>query len=139
MRAGIKLAFNRAAVTPTGPQLPAIASSAITPGQNRRDPHGIHKVFWDQFKEEPFELPPDKPLTLASYVADYEKVAYVENVAVGDRLVDMPIFLTPSCASLTATAAGNARPSSTCVSPVRPRASSGTAPSATATATRARP
>jgi len=60
-----------------------------------RDPHGIHKAIWDQFKEEPFELPPDKPLTLAAYVAGPEKVAYVENVAVGDRLPDMPIFLTP--------------------------------------------
>jgi hypothetical protein len=60
-----------------------------------RDPHGIHKAIWDQFKEEPFELPPDKPLTLAVYAAGSEKVAYVENVAVGDRLPDMPIFLTP--------------------------------------------
>ena len=60
-----------------------------------RDPHGIHKPIWDQFKEEPFELPPHKPLTLAAYAAGSEKVAYVENVAVGDRLVDMPIFLTP--------------------------------------------
>jgi hypothetical protein len=58
-----------------------------------RDPQGIHKAIWDQFKEEPFELPPDKPLTLASYVAGSEKVAYVENVAVGDPLPDMPIFL----------------------------------------------
>ncbi len=60
-----------------------------------RDPHGIHKPIWDQSKEEPFELPPDKPLTLAAYAAGSEKVAYFENVAVGDRLVDMPIFLTP--------------------------------------------
>lgn len=60
-----------------------------------RDPHGIHKAIWDPFKEEPFDLPPDKPLTLAAYVAGYEKVAYVENVAVGDQLPDMPIFLTP--------------------------------------------
>lgn len=60
-----------------------------------RDPFGIHKSIWDQFKEEPFDLPTDKPLTLASYAAGSEKVAYVENVAVGDRLPDMPIFLTP--------------------------------------------
>ena len=60
-----------------------------------RDPYGIHKAIWDPFKEEPFELPPDKPLTLAAYAAGSEKVAYVENVAVGDRLPDMPIFLTP--------------------------------------------
>ena len=60
-----------------------------------RDPHGVHKAIWDQLKEEPFELPPDKPLTLAAYAAGPEKVAYVENVAVGDPLPDMPIFLTP--------------------------------------------
>jgi hypothetical protein len=31
----------------------------------------------------------------AAYAAGPEKVAYVENVAVGDRLPEMPIFLTP--------------------------------------------
>ncbi|MFO0892492.1 MAG: DUF4058 family protein [Isosphaeraceae bacterium] len=60
-----------------------------------RDPYGIHKPIWDQFKEEPFDLPADKPLTLASYAAGSEKVAYIENLAVGERLTDMPIFLTP--------------------------------------------
>lgn len=60
-----------------------------------RDPHGIHKPIWDQFKEEPFDLPVDKRLTVASYAAGYEKVAYVENMAVGDALPEMPIFLTP--------------------------------------------
>jgi Protein of unknown function (DUF4058) len=60
-----------------------------------RDPHGIDKAIWDQFKEEPFELPPDQRLTLAVYAAGSEKVAYVENMAVGDPLADLPIFLTP--------------------------------------------
>ena len=60
-----------------------------------RDPHGIHKAIWDQFEEEPFDLPPEQPLTLAAYVGGSEKVAYVENVAVGDAIPDMPIFLTP--------------------------------------------
>jgi Protein of unknown function (DUF4058) len=60
-----------------------------------RDPHGIHKLIWGQFKDEPFELPPDKPLTLEAYAAGSEKVADIENVAIGDRLADMPIFLTP--------------------------------------------
>ena len=60
-----------------------------------RDPVGLHKPIWDQFKEEPFILPPDKQLTLAAYSADYEKVAYVENLAVGDALIDMPLFLEP--------------------------------------------
>lgn len=60
-----------------------------------RDPVGIHKPVWDPFKQEPFDLPADKPLTLAAYSAGYEKVAYVENVGVGDQLPDMPLFLTP--------------------------------------------
>ena len=60
----------------------------------RRDPQGIHKVIWDRIRDEPFQLPPDKPLTLAAYAVGSEIVAYVEPVAVGDPLSDMPIFLT---------------------------------------------
>ena len=58
-----------------------------------RDPQGIHKVIWDEVREEPFELPPDKRLTLAAYSAGVPKTAYVEPVAVGDPLPDMPVFL----------------------------------------------
>jgi hypothetical protein len=60
---------------------------------SKRDPQGIHKVIWDEIREEPFELPPDKPLTLAAYSAGVPQKAYVEPVAVGDRLPDMPVFL----------------------------------------------
>jgi hypothetical protein len=63
------------------------------PGQ--RDPQGIHKAIWDEFQEEDFELPADKPLTLASYDAGPECVAYVEFVGVGDELPEMPLFLRP--------------------------------------------
>jgi hypothetical protein len=63
---------------------------------NRRNPQGMHKVIWDRIHDQPFELPPDKPLTLAAYATGSEMVAYVEPVAVGDVLPDMPIFLTPS-------------------------------------------
>lgn len=64
-----------------------------------RDLQGIHKAIWDVFDEdEPFELPPDKPLTLAAYVAGdlvagIETTAYVELVGVGDVLPDMPAYL----------------------------------------------
>jgi hypothetical protein len=61
----------------------------------RRDPQGIHKAIWDELQEEPFELPSDKRLTLAAYSAGVEKVAYVEPVAVGDALAEMPLFLGP--------------------------------------------
>jgi Protein of unknown function (DUF4058) len=58
-----------------------------------RDPQGIHKVIWDEVREEPFELPPDKPLTIAAYSAGEPRTAYVEPVAVGDQLPKLPIFL----------------------------------------------
>ncbi len=57
------------------------------------DPQGIHKAIWDEFTDQPFELPPDKPLTLAAYQVEPIKTAYVEPIAVGDRLPDMPLFL----------------------------------------------
>ena len=62
---------------------------------SKRDPQGIHKAIWDEIREEPFELPPDKPLTTAAYVADLPKMAYVEPFAVGDPLPDMPVYLDP--------------------------------------------
>lgn len=60
-----------------------------------RDPRGIHKAIWDEIQDAPFEPPADKPLTLASYAAGFVKVAYVEPVAVGDLLPEMPLFLEP--------------------------------------------
>jgi hypothetical protein len=42
-----------------------------------------------------YECPSDKPLTLASYEAGPVPTAYVEPVAVGDPLTDMPLFLEP--------------------------------------------
>ncbi len=62
---------------------------------SKRDPQGIHKAIWDEFIEEEFELPADQPRTLAAYNAGPPPVAYVESVAVGDTLPDMPIFLKP--------------------------------------------
>src|SRR5439155_17322899 len=66
-----------------------------------RDPQGMHKAIWDEIEEEPFELPPNKPLTLAAYVAGdllagMETTAYVELVGVGDTLPDMPAYLDRS-------------------------------------------
>lgn len=61
---------------------------------SKRDPQGIHKVIWNRIKDEPFELPPDKPLTLAAYSVGSTITGYIEPVAVGDVLPDMPIFLT---------------------------------------------
>jgi hypothetical protein len=60
-----------------------------------RDPQGIHKAIWDEIRDEPFQLPPDKALTVAAYSAGDPKRAYVEPVAVGDPLPGLPIFLYP--------------------------------------------
>ena len=60
-----------------------------------RDPQGVHKAIWDEIADRPFELPADKPLTVAAYRAAPVKTAYVEPVAVGDDLPGgLPIFLT---------------------------------------------
>jgi hypothetical protein len=61
-----------------------------------RDPQGIRAVIWGEFADSTITPPPDKPLTLVSYAADgTRKRAYVEPVAVGDALPDMPLYLTP--------------------------------------------
>jgi hypothetical protein len=60
-----------------------------------RDPQGIHKAIWDEIQDQPFELTPDKPLTLAAYMAGVPKTPYVEPVGVGDVLPDMPAYLDP--------------------------------------------
>jgi hypothetical protein len=59
-----------------------------------RDPLGIHKVIWDEIEEEDFTFPEGKDRILASYETGGVRAAYVEPVAVGDQLPDMPLFLT---------------------------------------------
>jgi hypothetical protein len=59
-----------------------------------RDPQGMHKVIWDGLREEPFELPPNRPLMAAAYAVGAEIVAYVETMAVGEVLPEMPVFLS---------------------------------------------
>jgi hypothetical protein len=59
-----------------------------------RDLQGIHKAIWDEIQDDPFELPPDKPLTAASYMGGSVKTPYAEPVAVGEPLPEMPIFLS---------------------------------------------
>jgi hypothetical protein len=60
-----------------------------------RDPHGIHASIFAEYEDEPYQLPPEKQLTLVSYECDETIRTYLEPVAVGDELVDMPIYLWP--------------------------------------------
>ena len=62
------------------------------PGRN--DPLGIHGAIWADLTSLDAE-PPQKPLTLAAYQRAEAVRAYVEPVAVGDALPDMPLFLAP--------------------------------------------
>jgi len=61
------------------------------PGRN--DPHGIHGAIWSQLQSTAYTAPPEKPLTLAAYAASSRPKAYVEPIAVGDLLLDMPLFI----------------------------------------------
>lgn len=60
-----------------------------------RDPQGIHGAIWSELADDNFQLPGDKTLTLAAYLAGEQRLAFIEPVAVGDNLPDMPLFLTP--------------------------------------------
>ena len=58
-----------------------------------RDPDGVHPLIWREHSPEPFHLPADTPLTLVAYEAATPVRAYVEPVAVGRPLPDMPLFI----------------------------------------------
>ena len=60
-----------------------------------RDPNGVHAAIWAEVQDEPFVLPKDKPLTLATYECGVTTRAYIELLAVGDRLPESPLFLEP--------------------------------------------
>jgi hypothetical protein len=62
----------------------------------RRDPNGIHAAIWEQVQDDPFQPPADQPLTLVSYECDLTTRAYIEALAVGQPLPDMPLFLQPN-------------------------------------------
>jgi hypothetical protein len=58
-----------------------------------RDPRGVHAAVWEELCGGDYSASPDKPLTLASYEAGPVATAWVEPVAVGDALPDVPLFL----------------------------------------------
>jgi hypothetical protein len=58
------------------------------------DPRGIHGAIWDRYgSPSEDEISTEKPLTLSAYVAQRLAEAYVERMAVGDKLPGMPLFL----------------------------------------------
>jgi hypothetical protein len=61
-----------------------------------RDPNGIHGAIWEDITGESFDLPPDKPLTFVAYEVGQDINGYIETIAIGDFLPDMPLFLSES-------------------------------------------
>ncbi len=59
------------------------------------DPQGMHGAIWSRFDEQPYDLPADTLLTVASYLAGWQPEAWLEHLAVGSELPEMPLFLTP--------------------------------------------
>jgi hypothetical protein len=64
---------------------------------SRHDPCGMHGVILQMLEDsdEPYDLPTEEPLTLASYVADTTVEIYLEHLAPGGSLAEMPLFLDP--------------------------------------------
>jgi hypothetical protein len=58
------------------------------------DPLGMHQVIWSRLEKNSFSVLSDKPLTLASYAVGTNTEAYIDTVAVGGSLPDMPVFLS---------------------------------------------
>lgn len=62
-----------------------------------RDPQGIHGAIWSEIVDDEFLLPPGQPLTLVAYAAGFVKQAFIEPIATGYALPEMPLFLAPDC------------------------------------------
>jgi hypothetical protein len=58
-----------------------------------RDPVGMHQLIWDEIRGDAFEFPLGKDRLLVSYETGDEKAAYLEMIAVGDLLPEMPLFV----------------------------------------------
>ena len=67
------------------------------------DPSGMHGAILQRLdpSEEPYDLPADEPATLASYVRELGAAVeiFLEHVAVGAPLPEMPLFLRPTATS----------------------------------------
>jgi hypothetical protein len=59
------------------------------------DPRGMHGALWERYDPQEYDLPDDRPLTLASYVAGLLPEAFVEHLELGSLLPEMPLFFRP--------------------------------------------
>lgn len=58
------------------------------------DPQGLNGLLWEYLNAEVWQAPKERPFSLAAYCAKLPLTAYVEPLAVGMPLTDMPLFLT---------------------------------------------
>ncbi len=61
------------------------------------DPQGIHGLINQRLQDpdDTYDLPTEEPLTLVSYAAGTGVEVYIEHLAIGGALKDMPLFLRP--------------------------------------------
>ena len=57
------------------------------------DPHGLHGAVWARYGAEEYLVPTARPLTVCSYRAVAPVEAYIEHMAFGEPLPEMPLFL----------------------------------------------
>lgn len=60
----------------------------------KHDPKGIHPIIYSKVAGD-YKFDPSHPLTCAAYVGGADAQAFVEPVAVGDALPELPLFLLP--------------------------------------------
>ncbi len=60
----------------------------------RHDPAGMHAAVFDRMLAGNYDPPAGRPLTLVAYHARTPIDAWIEPFAVGDALIEMPLFLT---------------------------------------------
>jgi hypothetical protein len=67
----------------------------LTPSTH--DPNGMHSVVSQRLEQsdEEYDLPADQSLTLASYCAGPRVEVYLQHIALGALLPEMPMFLRP--------------------------------------------
>lgn len=92
-RRGAVDAFVQKAIAALDENIHIVILDLLPPG--RFDNNGIHGVLWDRLQGQPYQVPADKPLTVAAYRAAGAVTCYVEPVAVGQELPAMPLFLDP--------------------------------------------
>jgi hypothetical protein len=59
------------------------------------DPQGIHGAIWEEIAEA-WVAPVDRPLTLVGYESALTVRAFVQPLAIGEVLIDMPLYLEPN-------------------------------------------